>query len=130
MNIRPYEDRDRPAVLEILERDYGGALNFPLDEARIILVIADDQDRAREVLMVRPTIEAYTLIDKSDWATPGMKFELFQRAHERMCREALALGYKDGYMFTESRSWAKRLKKLLGWDSARPEGWRGMRRFL
>lgn len=119
MTIRDFKESDRIRLKEILETQYGNAYLFPVEETCIARVLADTDDKPLCIIAARPAVELLMVIDKGSWEVPGRKFELFQAIHEDVRQKLEEKGYKSGIIRTCLRSFARKLKKRLGWDNYR-----------
>jgi len=122
--IRDLEQSDIPRLQELFSSQ-GFECNAPDWSKLKGQALVDADGVIRMVLADRPTVEEYMLIDKGNWATPGMKFELFQELHEAERVSLQQRGIEDCHIFVPpcARSFAHKLKKFLGWvNSLGPNG--------
>lgn len=114
---------DIPALHELyVEQNFGYA---EPDWTRMLgEVLADENDAPLIVLAARPTVEMYALLSKRDWATPGLKVEMFKRLDQSVVALLRRKGFEDQHSWIppQCRSFLRRLTKLFGWVRTDGEG--------
>jgi len=132
MTIRPIEAGDIPRVREIFSEQ---GINYEQPDWMKMIggVLEDDNGVVRIALLNRPTVETYAVVDKSNWASPGMKATQFERLDHAVIEQLKALGYTDQHSWVPPicKAFKRRLMRFFGWtESAGPENWTGLVRYI
>ncbi len=122
-------DCDIPAIREIVGRQ-----NFSYEEpdwSKMFGKVSCDEDGAIRIFeLQRPTVETYSGIDASDWATPGLKAAHFEQLDHASRQGLRARGYEDQHCWVPPfcRAFARRMQKYFGWvQSSDPaDQWLGL----
>ncbi len=81
------------------------------------LVFEDDEGVIRMAILLRPTVEAYMLMDRTDKVSARERWARFLCMHKATLQDAAAKGIKDAYAFLPpqlDKSFGRKLKRL-GW---------------
>jgi hypothetical protein len=81
------------------------------------VVFEDDAGQVRMAILLRPTVEAYMIVDRNEKIDPREQWSRFVVLHRASEKDAIAKGYDDVYACPPpelQRSFGKRLSKL-GW---------------
>ncbi len=93
-------------------------------------VACDESGVVRIFELARPTVEMYSGIDSSDWATPGMKAANFEQLDYASRQDLRMRGYEDQHSWVPPfcRAFARRMQKYFGWvkSSDPAEPWLGL----
>ena len=88
-----------------------------LSKMAIKLVFEDDEGCVLMGILLRPTVEAYMLLDTQEKTSARERWSRFLCLHRAALREAAARGFDDGYAFLPpdlDRSFGRKLERL-GW---------------
>jgi len=132
MLVRAFEERDIERVKEIFAQQEFEYLE-PDWERMIGGVIEDDTGVVRIALLNRPTVESYALVDRTAWATPGMKAKEFERLDRAVIKDLKGRGYTDQHAWVPPvcRAFLRRLYRYFGWvKSSGDENWTGVVRHI
>jgi hypothetical protein len=122
MKIRYARPEDDASIREMHAR-MGLDYELPnLQKMTSKLVFEDDQGRVRMAIYLRPTVEAYMFLDRSEaFANKKLRakeqWSRFLCMHRAAMRDALANGIDDVYCFLPpelERAFSRRLQRL-GW---------------
>ncbi|SRR5713101_53220 len=81
------------------------------------LVFEDDAGVVRMAILLRPTVEAYMLVDREDKVSARERWSRFLCMHKAAMQDAVSQGIEDAYAFLPpqlDRSFGRKLKRL-GW---------------
>lgn len=117
MKIRRALPEDH-AHLKAMHGQMGIDYELPdLDDMVSKLVFEDDEGKVRMAILLRPTVEAYMLVDRTEKVSARERWSRFLCLHRAALQEAAAKGFQDGYAFPPphlDRSFGGKLKRL-GW---------------
>ena len=117
MKIR-YARREDEEAHKTMHAQMGLEYELP-DLARMTsrLVFEDDEGVIRMAILLRPTVEAYMLMDRTDKISARERWARFLCMHKATLQDAAAKGIGDAYAFLPpqlDKSFGRKLKRL-GW---------------
>jgi len=113
-HARPEDEKAFKAMHAKMGMDY----QLPeLEKMASALVFEDDGGSVRMAILLRPTVEAYMLVDRAEKLDPREQWARFLCLHKAALKDADSKGIEDVYAFlppTLEGSFGRKLKKL-GW---------------
>ncbi|HTD21848.1 MAG TPA: hypothetical protein VK738_04295 [Terriglobales bacterium] len=117
MKIRHATAEDARA-LKAIHAQMGIDYQLPeLEKMASAIVFEDDSGTVRMAILLRPTVEAYMLVDREDKVSARERWSRFLCIHKAALQDAAAKGIEDGYAFPPphlDKSFGRKLKRL-GW---------------